>query len=170
MRRSLLGLALAVAAVSAWGAEARAQFGTSTNDPISFYYGVYLPRQQAQALQPGPEASIASLSASRQAYAATNRNDAFDTSVNRFELEAGDYGFNNGIRTPGGTMQAARIGQNVNGQGPARYYGGAKLKNFHPGIRSGISKNANVTQIRQRSGGASAGYGGYGGVGVPGPR
>lgn len=173
MRRSLLGLALAVVAVSAWGGEARAQFGNA-NDPINFYYGVYLPRQQAQALQPGPEASIAALNANRQAYAATNRNDAFDTAANRFDVDAGEYGFNGGGRQPGGALPAARIGLNQNGMGPSKYYGGAKLRNFHPGLRSGVSKNANVATIRQRGSGiASAGYGGYGGyggVGVPGPR
>lgn len=168
MRRSLLGLALAVAAVSTWAGDARAQFGTVGSDPINFYYGVYLPRQQAQALQPGPEASIAALNANRQAYAATNRNDAFDTGAARFDAEAGEYGFNSGTRAPGGSMQAARIGQNLNGRGPSRYYG-RNLANFHPNIRPGTQRNANIGAIRQGRGVASSGAS-YGGVGVPGPR
>ncbi len=86
MRRPLFGLVVALG-ISAVSSEARAQvpFG-NINDPFFAYYSFYLPRQQAQALSPGPEATINAVTANRQQYAATNRNGMFDP---------------NGVRAPG---------------------------------------------------------------------
>ena len=168
MRRILLGL-LGLVGASGLASDARAQVPfTSINDPFFAYYSFYLPRQQAQALQSGPEATIATVTANRQAYAATNRNDMFDTMSPGIGGDNGDFSPNSGIRRSGG-QQASRIGGNLNGLGPTAYYGSANVRKYHPTIRSGISRNNNVSVTRARgfSGGAGSGFGG---IGLPGPR
>lgn len=162
MRRFLLGW-VALIGASGLAPEARAQVPfTNINDPFFAYYSFYLPRQQAQALQPGPEATIATVTANRQAYAATNRNDMFDSMSPRLGGEEGEFAPNSGIR-PGGN-RASRIGGNLNGLGPAGYYN--NVRKYHPTVRSGISRNSNVSVTRSR--GFSGG--GFGGIGLPGPR
>lgn len=172
MRRLLLGLFASLGLLGVAG-EARAQSAfTGINDPFFLYYGFYLPRQQAQALQSGPEATINAISAARQSYAATNRSDMFDPNgqgFNRFEQDAdflaGSGGRNRG---PAGTgAQVARHGGNLAGHGvPARYN---RYGNWHPTVRSGQSRNANVAVTRSH--GSMGGFGGFNsGVGLPGPR
>ena len=167
MRRSVLGLVVLIGGLS-WGLEARAQVPfTNINDPFFAYYSFYLPRQQAQALQPGPEATIATITANRQAYAATNRNDMFDTMSPGLADESGDFAPQSGGRRSGRTNQASRIGGNLNGLGPAGYYN--NNRGHHPTVRPGISKNHNVSVLRGR-GFSGGGLGGGGGVGLPGIR
>ncbi len=167
MRRSLLGFFM-VLGVSGLASEARAQVPfTNINDPFFAYYSFYLPRQQAQALQPGPEATIATITANRQAYAATNRNDFFDSSASSFDSDSSELGFNSGVRGRTGVGKPSRIGGNLNGLGPAGYYNNANTKTYHPTIRPGISKNNNVSVVRSRG---FSGGGGIGGVGLPGVR
>ena len=165
MRRSLLGLVVVLGA-SGLASEARAQVPfTNINDPFFAYYSFYLPRQQAQALQPGPEATIASITANRQAGAATNRNEFFDTLGSGSDLDS-DFAPNaGGVGRRGGSGRASRIGGNLNGQGPQAYYG-AGLRAYHPTVRSGISRNNNLSVTRSRP----LSNGGVGGVGLPGPR
>jgi len=170
MRRSLLGL-LVVLGISAIGSEARAQLGGGLNDPFFAYYSFYLPRQQAQAMQPGPEATINAVTANRQNYAATNRNGMFDP--NASANGALDFGDDFTTRAPGkrrttsGTANGRGIhGGNLNGLGPQGYYN-ASLNSYFPGIRAGRGKNANVATIRGR--GFSGGQAGLN-TGLPGPR
>ena len=168
MRCSLLGL-IVVLGASGLANEARAQVPfTNINDPFFAYYSFYLPRQQAQALQPGPEATIATITANRQAYAATNRSDMFDSNSGSQGLDSGDFSPNSGIRRRGnGAPHAGKIGGNLNGQGPTGYFNNARQ--YHPSLRSGISKNSNVSVIRSRSN-SGGGGGSVGGLGLPGPR
>jgi hypothetical protein len=181
MRRSLLGLVVALA-VSAASSEARAQVPfTSVNDPFFTYYSYYLPRQQAQAMSPGPEATINAVTANRQYYAATNRNGMFDPNAsggNQFESE--EFSPNSGIRKRGSglSIQTGRFasgvhGGNLNGLGPQGYFGGGKLVPYYHDLKTGRGKNSNVSVTRARgfSGGmgSNAGLGNLGG-GLPGPR
>jgi hypothetical protein len=169
MRRSLLGL-IVVLGFSATGSEARAQIGAGINDPFFAYYSFYLPRQQAQALQPGPEATINAVTANRQYYAATNRNGMFDPDAQ------GNGGFDSDEYFPGRPNQGSRSGMtgrkrqlhggNLNGLGPQGYYN-SKLSTYYPGIKSGRGKNSNTYTARGR--GFSGGAAGLGG-GLPGPR
>ena len=167
MRRLLLGL-MAILGLASAGSEAMAQVPfTNVNDPFFLYYGFYLPRQQAQAMQSGPEATINALTAARQSYASTNRSDMFDPSggFNRFDMD-GDFlsGPSGGGRSSAGsTMQAARHGGNLNGRGvstgrAARFN---RTDAYHPTLRSGQSRNANVAVIKGRSN-FSGGMGGMG--------
>ena len=164
MRRILLGLGALIGAAG-MATEARAQVPfTNINDPFFAYYSFYLPRQQAQALQPGPEATIATITANRQAYAATNRNDMFDTNSPGIAGDTGDFTPNSGLRRQAGAARASRIGGNLNGLGPAGYFNNARQ--YHPTLRSGISRNNNVSVTRSRP----LSNGGVGGIGLPGPR
>jgi hypothetical protein len=170
MRRSLLGLVVALG-ISAVATEARAQIG-GINDPFFAYYSFYLPRQQAQALQPGPEATINAVAANRQQYAATNRNGMFDPFGSSFgSLDFGDeFSPNSGALKRSISAAGGRYGVhggNLDGLGPRRYYN-SKLTQYYPTLRAGRGKNANVASIRSRGFSAGA-YGGMG-AGLPGPR
>jgi len=166
MRRSLLGLMVALG-FTFLGSDAHAQV---LNDPFFAYYSFYLPRQQAQALQPGPEATLNAVAANRQFYAATNRNGMFDpNSASNGSLDFGDDFTTRGNasrRTSGSGSGRAVHGGNLNGLGPQGYYAG-RLNGYFPGIKSGRGRNANIPTIRTRgfSGGAVGGGGG-----LPGPR
>ncbi len=170
MRRVLLGLVVALG-ISAFGTEARAQLFGGSSDPALLYYGLYLPRQQAQAMSPGPEATLNAVSANRQQFAATNRNGMFDPSGSGLDSDLGfEFGSNN-IRRPRkmglNTGKFGVHGGNLNGLGPQGYYNSATLNTFYRDLRSGRGKNANVSVTTSRRG-MSMGYGGVGGL--PGPR
>lgn len=169
MRPCMLGLVV-VLGCSMVTSEASAQ---NFNDPFFAYYSFYLPRQQAQALQPGPEATINAFAANRQQYAATNRNGMFDP--NSQGSDSSDFGddFNGGVRRSkrsGGAVGYGTHGGNLNGLGPQGYYS-PNLNKYYPGIKSGRGKNTNLAPSstrRGRAGGAQA----YSGLnsGLPGPR
>ena len=173
MRRTLPGLVV-ILGLSSASSEARAQVPFSNvNDPFFAYYSFYLPRQQAQALAPGPEATINAVTANRQQYAATNRNGMFDPfSSGGPALDFGDdfstqssAARRRNISTVGGLYGVH--GGNLNGLGPQGYYNG-KLNTYYRGLRAGRGKNANQAVVRGR-GFSGGGYGGLGG-GLPGPR
>ena len=174
MRRSLLGLVVALG-FSAALPEAKAQvpFG-GINDPFFAYYSFFLPRQQAQAMAPGPEATINAVTANRQQYAATNRNGMFDpggSSAGFGSSDPDDFSPNTGRKRMYSTIQGRYgvHGGNLNGLGPQGFYNG-KLNSYYHELRTGRGKNANVSVVRGRGfGGGGGGYGGLGG-GLPGPR
>jgi len=169
----MLGLFVALgASVVATEARAQAPFG-GVNDPFFLYYGFYLPRQQAQALQSGPEATINAITAARQSYAATNRTEMFSPNgpgFDRFELDS-DFMAGSGVRSRGqvGTRSnVARLGGNLNGRGVPSHFN--RVGSYHPTLRTGQSRNANVAVVRGR-GNFSPGMGSINpGVGLPGPR
>jgi hypothetical protein len=168
MRRTLLGLVVALG-VSTVASEARAQVPfTNVNDPFFAYYSFYLPRQQAQALAPGPDATINAITANRQQYAATNRTDMFDPRVQAgaFGDTSGEFTPNAGVRKRTLSAGASRVGGNLNGLGPQGRFNAANQ--YYPGLRTGRGKNANVAVVRAR--GFGGGFGGFGGIGLPGPR
>ncbi len=172
MRLPLLGSLIALG-LSSLASEARAQVPFSNvNDPFFAYYSFYLPRQQAQANSPGPEATINALSANRQQYAATNRNDMFDPSATGRDLfgsDAGEFNPNSGQIKRSLSAGASRIGGNLNGLGPQGYYNTRSLARYYPNLRAGRGKNANVSVVRNR-GFSGGGIGGGGNLGLPGPR
>ena len=102
MRRFLMVGLVVVLGGSGLSRTAQAQVPFSSfNDPFVAYYAYYLPRQQAQAMQPGPEATIAAAAANRQVYAATNRNEMFDTNSPGLGGDSGEFAPNSGIRRAG---------------------------------------------------------------------
>jgi hypothetical protein len=171
MRQTLLGLVVALG-LSTLASEARAQVPfSSINDPFFAYYSFYLPRQQAQALSPGPEATINAITANRQQYAATNRTDMFDprAQAGGFLDSGGDFLPNAGLRRRTISAGASRVGGNLNGLGPQGRFNAAAQ--YYPGLRTGRGRNANVAVVRSRGFGGFGGFGGIGGgIGLPGPR
>jgi hypothetical protein len=179
MRRLLPGLVIALG-FSAASSESRAQVPfTNINDPFFAYYSFYLPRQQAQAMAPGPEATIDAVTANRQQYAATNRNGMFDPNDASSGFGSSDlfddFSPNAALRKR--TLSSRRgqyggvHGGNLNGLGPQGYYGGGKLLPYYRDLKTGRGKNANVSVVRRRGfSGGGGGYGGMGGMGLPGPR
>ena len=174
MRRRSLGLLAALLGLSAFASESKAQVPfTNVNDPFFAYYSFYLPRQQAQAASPGPEATINALTANRQQFAATNRNDFLDpggSGRDFFGNDSDNFALNSGARrrTISSMPSVSRFG-NLNGLGPQGYYNKRELSSYYPTLRAGRGRNANVSVLRSGKG-YSGGFGGIGGVGLPGPR
>ena len=171
MRRFGLGL-LAILGLAAFSSEANAQLFGGINDPALAYYGLYLPRQQVQAMTPGPEATLNQVAAQRQYYAATNRSgfndttmfgDPFDT-----ETEVGAKRRSQPSRRMGAVQNAkfGAHGGNLNGLGPPGYFDRSRLTTYYRGLQQGRGKNLNVSVTSPRRG--MSGYGGVGGL--PGPR
>ena len=48
------------------------------NDPFAFYYAIYLPNQQLQAMRPAPLDAVNDAMVSRQYYAQQSRRDLYD--------------------------------------------------------------------------------------------
>jgi hypothetical protein len=168
MRLSLLGLVV-VLGLSAGASDASAQVN-NFSDPFFQYYSFYLPRQQAQAMQPGPEATLNAVTANRQQYAATNRTGMFDPRGSSNDpLDFADEFGSNGRRVRGVSSVVGRYGVhggNLNGLGPHGYYN-SNLNSYYRDLRTGRGKNSNVAVIKSR--GRSSGFGGMG-SGLPGPR
>ncbi len=170
MRFAPLGLFVALG-VLATAAPAQAQVPfTNINDPFFAYYSFYLPRQQAQALQPGPEATINTIAANRQAYASTNRNEMFDPTGGGDSFDSGgEFNPNAGARRRTISGGPSRNGGNLNGLGPVGYFNTSATRQYYPTLRAGRGRNANVSVIRGRGYGGGSGASGSG-LGLPGPR
>jgi hypothetical protein len=173
MRHPLLGLAVALG-IASFAPNAQAQLITGSTDPTILYYSIYLPRQQAQALNPGPEATLNAITQVRQANAATNRNDLFDpnagTGLGGVDLGP-DFAVNSGGRRRSITAIGGRYGVhggNLNGLGPQGFYN-AKLNSYYRELKTGRGRNAYTYTPRGR-GLSGGGFGGGGGYGMPGPR
>ncbi len=75
-----------VVCLSIFSGRAEAQTGVGTgipgagifNDPFTFYYAIYLPNQQLQAMRPGPLDSVNDAMVSRQYYAQQSRRGLYD--------------------------------------------------------------------------------------------
>jgi hypothetical protein len=169
MRRTIL-LAIAWILLGALGSErAQAQFfpGTEGYDPFNAYYGFYLPRQAAMAVQRsnGAAASVDALSAARQEAAYTDRL-GLDDPISRYATP-GQYDPANpfpdrsqGTR-PGGL---ADRGRNSDGSGNPVYFN--RTGRYFPGLKDGRGPNADhrTAQARRNFGrgmGGGMGMGGY---------
>ncbi len=85
--RAAAGSTLLVVCLISLPAQAFAQAGLGglgvggagiLNDPFTFYYAVYLPNQQLQAMRPSPNDSIDSAMATRQYYAQADRQGLYN--------------------------------------------------------------------------------------------
>jgi hypothetical protein len=148
--------------------------GSLWDDPFSFYYAIYLPNQQLQAMRPTPLDSINDAMVQRQYFAQSNRRDLHDPIspyaesydplqpfTNQRERVARPYRFSRRTTTSHGA--------------PSLYF--ERLGNYYPDMagRTGRNKNANVYSGRgagvARSGraggmgGGAIGGGGFGGMG-----
>jgi hypothetical protein len=161
MRRTIT-LALTCLALSAVSSNrASAQFfpGTTGYDPFNAYYGFYLPRQAAMAVQrsQGAEATVNALSAARQETAFTDRlglNQPVSSlaGATAYDPERPFPDRHQGLR-PGGL---ADTGRSVDGSGPPMYFN--RTGRYFPGVRRGRGPNADTRTVQARRS-----YGGMGG-------
>jgi hypothetical protein len=141
-------------------------------DPFTFYYAFYLPNQQLQSLRATPMDSVNSAMVSRQYYAQNDRRGLYnpispyaDQSYNPLAPYS-QQGQEHSARP----YRYALNPTNSDGTGPALYYN--RTGNYHPGMRSGHGRNANVsagrTPNRLTGRGGGGGGGGMGGGGMGG--
>jgi uncharacterized membrane protein YgcG len=180
MVRHLSRLAISLVAVigllmlASSQAKAQGLFGADPsafmNDPFSFYYAVYLPNQQLQALRPNPLDTINSADQVRQYYAHADRRDLYNP-ISPYSEGNYDplrpYSQQNTERRARPYRFAQHV-SNSRGMGPSLYYNRAAA--YFPGLRPGTGQNANVysghgsgAPRSGRSGGG--GMGGMGGMG-----
>ena len=109
------------------------------SDPFTFYFAVYLPRQQLMANQPGPELAVNNQAINRQMMALTDRsglNNPVDPYGLGQSFDPNDpfagrrVPTRNTMTSPGGVRTT-----HVNGSGPAGYYGRTAM--YFPSMRSG---------------------------------
>jgi hypothetical protein len=150
-------------------------------DPFLFYYAFYLPNQQLQALRPTPMDSINDAMVARQYYAQNDRRGLYNP-VSPYDESSNP----NQTGSPQGRERAARPYRyvlnpsNQDGDGPALYFN--RTGNYHPGLKQGRGRNANVAHTKSPNrltgnrftggagggGGMGGGMGGMGGMGMGG--
>jgi hypothetical protein len=151
--------------------------GGILNDPFQFYYGVYLPNQQLQALRATPMDSINSAMVARQFYAQNDRRSLYNP-ISPYSDQNYDplhpYSRQQGSERIARPYKYASDPSNADGTGPSLYYG--RAASYFPGLREGRGRNANVYSkggasrptgnYTGRPGGAAGGMGGgMGGMG-----
>jgi len=152
-------------------AKAQGLFGTDPtsfmSDPFSFYYAVYLPNQQLQAMRPTPMDPIDSAMQVRQYYAQAGQrnltNPISPYSEGNYDPLRPYSQQNNERRAR--PYRFAQSVSNSQGAGPSLYYNRAAA--YFPGLRPGVGSNANVYRGHgsgaPRSGRTGGGGGGMGG-------
>jgi hypothetical protein len=179
---ALSGMLALLVCLTALPGRAEAQTGLGTNgildDPFAFYYAVFLPNQQLQALRPGPLDSVNSAMVARQYYAQSGSRSLYNP-ISAYS----DQAYN--PLTPYSQQGQERVARpyrfvqdpsNSSGMGPSLYYN--RASQYFPGLaqREGQRlQNANVYTGRQATGtrgGSRAGrmggmgMGGMGGMGM----
>ena len=137
--------------------------GGILNDPFTFYYAVYLPNQQLQAMRPRPMDTINEVSVTRQYYAQNDRRGLYNP-ISPYATQEYDplhpYSRQQGSERGARPFQFARDPSNLDGTGPSLYYG--RAAQYFPGLRPGRGRNANIYS----KGGASRPAGNYTGRGA----
>ncbi|MGE3819144.1 MAG: hypothetical protein AB7I30_06880 [Isosphaeraceae bacterium] len=162
MRRPLLGWVAALAVVACAPTDrAFGQLGGVTSDPFSFYYGYYLPHQQAMAAQPRATDTINQIVARRQYTAQTDRTSLYDPispyasdEMDQFDPRGADRrAMSGGVRRQSFSYGGGDPG-NLSGNGPASHY--KRTERYFPTLRDGRGPNMNLSAVRP---GASRAFG-----------
>jgi hypothetical protein len=151
--------------------------GDFLSDPFAFYYAVYLPNQQLQAMRPRPIDAINQAQVARQYYAQTDRRALVnpvspygDQTYDPLHPYAGQ-----GQERVARPFRFSPDPSNSDGTGPSLYYGRATA--YFPGLRAGRGPNANMSArggsralgpnriLKGGGGGGGGGMGGMGGMG-----
>jgi hypothetical protein len=177
MLRHLVRLASAMFALmvclSGFSGRAKAQAlgagGADVSDPFAFYYAIYLPNQQLQAMRPRPLDAVDNAMVSRQYFAQTQRRSLYNPIspyADTYDpLRPYSQQGQERIATP---FRFAQDPSNTNGDGPSLYYN--RVAQYYPDLasRQGRRPNANTVSSRRgarggRGGGMGGGMGGMGG-------
>lgn len=159
MRRPLLGWVAALAVFTfAPTDRAFGQLGGVTSDPFSFYYGYYLPHQQAIANQPRVTDTINQIVARRQYTAQSDQTSLYDPISPYASGETDQFdprGADRRSSRSGGRGQSFSYGGggdpgNLRGNGPASHY--KRTERYFPTLRSGRGPNMNLSAVRGRGG------------------
>ena len=148
------------------------------NDPFTFYYAIYLPNQQLQAMRQTPMNTINDVQVTRQYFAQGNRQGLYNP-ISPYADQNYDplhpYSRQQGNERSGRPFRFAQNPSNLDGTGPSLYYG--RATQYFPGLRPGRGRNANVYSRGGASrpagnytgrGGGGMGGGGMGGGGMGG--
>jgi hypothetical protein len=142
---------------------AKAQFTSNNGDPFFLYYGWFLPRQQALAMQPRPANTVNALATIRQDSAFTDRAGLFAGATSRRTYDPNTLfeGPANGRRRGG----MAAIGGMANGAGPPRFYN--RTSAYYQGMRPGQGVNPSIAVGAAGATPRSGGRGPTGGGALP---
>jgi hypothetical protein len=137
-------------------------------DPFAFYYAVYLPNQQLQAMRPTPLDSINQALVTRQYYASANRRGLTDPASPFAESYDPLRPYSSQQERLSRPFRFSHSPSNLDGTGPSLYYN--RIAEYYPemAMRPGRQRNANAYSGRGagRAGGARGGGGmGMGGMG-----
>jgi hypothetical protein len=133
------------------------------SDPFSFYYAVYLPNQQLQAMRPTPLDSVNDAQMYRQYYTQTNRRALYDPVSPYAESYDPLRPYSSQQERLAVPHRFAHQTSNNAGTGPALYFN--RVHQYYPDLsgRTTRQKNANVSA--RRAGGYRGGAMGGGGMG-----
>jgi hypothetical protein len=134
------------------------------NDPFSFYYAVYLPNQQLQAMRPTPLDSVNEAMITRQYYTQANRRALYDPISPYSETYDPLRPFSSHQERIARPYRFTRSPSNSDGMGPSLYFN--RSSQYYPDLagRATRRRNANVYSGRG-AGRAMGGGGGMGGMG-----
>jgi hypothetical protein len=144
------------------------------NDPFTFYYEIYLPNQQLQALRTTPTDMINDGAMVRRQYYTQNDRRGLSDPISPYSDQNYDplhpYSRQQGMERRARPFRFGNDPSNLNGAGPSLYYGRAAA--YFPGLRPGRGRNSNVytrgggsRPVGNYTGRGSGGGGGTGGLG-----
>jgi len=139
------------------------------DDPFAFYYAIYLPNQQLQAMRPSPLDSVNEAMITRQYYTQSNQRSLYDPVSPYAETYDPLRPFSNQRERVARPNRFTHSPSNTNGRGPSLYF--SRMGTYYPDLagRSAQHKNANVASGRaagrSRGGGMGGMGGGMGGMG-----
>ena len=158
-----MGLAVVVS-LSAFPGRAEAQSATGTgldaggllNDPFTFYYAIYLPNQQLQAMRPGPLDAVSGAMPTRQYYAQADRRPLYSPispySDTTNPLHPYSQQGQERVARPNRFMHDP---SNKDGQGPTLYYN--RVSQYYPDLASRQIRKPNANTAGRRGGGPRTG-------------
>ncbi len=141
-------------------------------DPFSFYYAIYLPNQQLQALRPSPLDPINQAVVGRQYFVQSKQRGLYDPISPFAESLDPLKPFSNQQERVAGRIRFSHDPSNTQGMGPTLYFN--RMVDYYPDLSGRTGRRANASVPAQRARGyqarsAGGGMGGMGGgMGMPG--
>ncbi len=135
-------------------------------DPFSFYYAIYLPNQQLQAMRPTASDPINQAVVGRQYFVQSRQRGLYDP-ISPFADSLDPLKpFSNQQERQAGRIRFSHDPSNTNGTGPTLYF--SRVIDYYPDLAGRTSRRPNASLPSQRAKGyqpRSMGGGGMGGMG-----